>query len=609
VLLLSVIVFVITFADIGEPIAAGLDPSYKFAFNYFFANNLQIAKTVLFTYGPLGFLLFPQDQGNNLIWAIIIISLLRFVFIVNFFYLYKIIKEKKDTWSLIVIASVAYIVSSIISTHDLLIFIPLLLLTTHSIKHNLLLIMLSCVVISAALLIKSSAGIVSLLLLASYMMYLLFKKDYKVVTTIFFSISISFLCFWFFLYHDLFGMYDYFFAILELSKGNSSAMTINPDNNWWIFGLFILFFLSYPLMKKEKVIIILYGITFLPSAAYFKFAMSREDHIHYYVDFLFILLSIIFLTTKRVGFKEILHLFLIFICFLYVSPYIQKIIYFHQPSLNILEIFDVKDKYNELHKQSEMNLKPFQLDPATRKMISSHAVDTYPWDVSYIAANSLNWKPRPVFQSYITYTEFLDHSNTNFFKSKNAPEYIIWQLKPCNSSMDGRYLLNDEPSTLYEILNKYTVVSRNSDYLVLKRHNDELLSSRIVSENTYQWDQWISIPTVAAGNSRSTFVLADTDIKRTIVQSLKKLIYKEFEVYIEYKFKDNTVQRYRLVVDTAKDGIWVSPLLDNLFLFPASKQVVAIKLTHNKKDYFKDTFAIRWKIVSSKTPLFIVYEK
>ncbi len=610
--LLSIFLAVLTMSPVGVPIKPGLDPSYQFAFNYFFINGTQIGKDILFTFGPFGFLLWPQPQGNNLLFALLTILILKIIFIFIIFNLYSLIKGRMTIKNWVLVITVSYIFSSIVSVHNLFVFIPLLLILTYLINNNFIWIMTASIVVAIALLVKASAGIISLFFLISFSTYSVWVKDYKAPLFIFFTTVSTFLLIWFLLYQNFYGIYNYLHATLEFSKGNSSAMTRNPDNNWLIFSLFLVSFFSFPLIKKEKILTLLYIISFLSIAAFFKYAISREDHIFGFETFLLEFIFVIFIVTKNKEIKDFLFLstiYILFLSFIYMTPYkgrIQQNILNHISKLSIesIKALDNENNFRKLQQKSISNIKPYKLDNDSQKLISNSTVDVYPWDTSYIPANSFIWRPRPVFQSYITYTSFLDEQNAKFFKSKNAPKFIIWQLKHWGGevgSIDGRYLFNDEPLTIYEILNNYSVVRHKDAYLILKRGKSRLTST-IILEKYYQWGQWIEVPKTT-GRIGSSFLQAKTYFQRSLLQKVKKLVYKEFEVYIHYRFSNGKEKRYRIVVDTAKDGLWITPLLDSLFNFDFGKNVVAIKFTHNKYDFFEDNFLIQWNMVTSKNSL------
>ena len=158
--------------------------------------------------------------------------------------------------------------------------------------------------------------------------------------------------------------------------------------------------------------------------------------------------------------------------------------------------------------------------------------------------------------------------------------------------------------TLHEILNRYKVVLRKESYLILKlRDKKDTLSSTTIMKETYKWDQWINIPKIIE-NKNTSFLQAKTHFKRSLLQKIKKIVYKECEVYIHYKFIDGTQKQYRIVLDNAKNGLWITPFLSSLFKIDLLKDVVSIKFTHNKYDYFEDDFTIEWVLNTSKESLF-----
>ncbi len=296
---LSLLLTLLTVSWVGSPIRPGLDPSYKFAFNYFFQHDIQIGKDILFTFGPFGFLLAPMPLGNNIFMAVIVHLVMKFIFIYASITLYKDVRGKLSKLHWITLTLITYIVASGIGIHHLFMLTPLLFVLRYSIKANIYFIFIAAVITGIGLLVKSSIGIISLLILTSFSLYSLYMRDFKVFVVVLVTTFMTFLSVWFLLYHNLSGIYDYLYATLEFSKGNSSAMTQNPDNNWWIFTSFVLLFISYPLIQRDKLILILYGIILLSVAAMFKFAISREDHILLFETFLFDFSFIVFLATRH----------------------------------------------------------------------------------------------------------------------------------------------------------------------------------------------------------------------------------------------------------------------------------------------------------------------
>ncbi len=95
ILSLSLIIFLLSFPKLSPVMETGLDSSANYAFNYFFANGIQTGVDIIFTYGPLGFMKAPLPMGNNLIYAILLLSVMRFLFIFLILFIGNIINPQK----------------------------------------------------------------------------------------------------------------------------------------------------------------------------------------------------------------------------------------------------------------------------------------------------------------------------------------------------------------------------------------------------------------------------------------------------------------------------------------------------------------------------------
>jgi len=608
IVFISLLVFIATYSYTGVAIQPGLDPSYKFAFNYFFEHSIQIGREILFSFGPFGFLLWPQSIGNNLVISYLVIGFFKFAFIFLALYLNSIAKPTINTFSFFTILFLTFVVALQIDVHNLLILVTALLLILHKNKGNMLFLIFSSMVVGFALTVKASSGILSILILFSYLMigYISHKKISAPLIS-FLALCATFLLIWFLLYQNLSGIIDYLTATLELSSGNSSAMTINPQNNWWIFIFFLFSFFSVPFIQKDKNIFFLYFMMTLLTIVFFKYAFARADsaHVVHFLIYLFQFLYLILIVSKDIQKKDIFLLFIVFfvfILFIIGSSHKSSLKGFFKPistNLSNKPITTLEMHTQNLKKRSKDLLSVKKLDHEAMEIIQDNTIDIYPWETSYIAANNLNWKPRPVFQSYITYTPYLDMKNANFYNSVKSPSLILWEKKHWGGeveSIDGRYLLNDEPLTLFQILNHYRPVYENPSFLLMRRADYELLSQpTIVLQGGYQWNTWLNVPNNRA--STNHILRAKTNIKRTSSQKLKKLLYKEFEVYITYKFENGEEKKYRIVVDNAKNGLWINPFQEKLLKYDWANKVIAIKFTHTEGDYFENLIHIKWESI------------
>jgi len=82
-----------------------------------------------------------------------------------------------------------------------------------------------------------------------------------------------------------------------------------------------------------------------------------------------------------------------------------------------------------------------------------------------VLREGLNYRPRPVFQSYTAYTPWLLQQNLLYYESPAAPQYVFARLQP----IDSRYIPQEDGLLLSELPRRYSVVHRKKDYVLLHR--------------------------------------------------------------------------------------------------------------------------------------------
>jgi hypothetical protein len=187
-------------------------------------------------------------------------------------------------------------------------------------------------------------------------------------------------------------------------------------------------------------------------------------------------------------------------------------------------LFFHKRYENKLLNDSASLLQPLRLDEQTLTMVGNSPVDTYPWEISFIPANGLNWRPRPVFGSYFTYTPWLDRRNEAFFLSDRSPEFILWDLERTDPpmSIDGRYLLNDEPLTVIQILSRYTLVRQADNALLFQKRRAPIFSGPVIvsTSGPIVWNSGFDVP----GHGRG-ILRARIQFTRTFLGKLRRTFY------------------------------------------------------------------------------------
>jgi len=616
-LLLGVVALAIFFATLpstGTIIWPGLDNSYALAFNYFFASGVQIGKDILFTYGPLGFLEWPQPQGNNLLYANVIYTSVHLAFISALLWLGMAGRNMRGQIGVIaLVLFLSYLLSAFMYLK--LVFLIATLLLLHYATRHAWLLTVAIGLTALAILIRSTYGILSLLMLFSYSFYFAYvQREPKFIVGAVVGLCSVTVAAWLVIYGNLSGLFSYMRGILEFSSGNSSAMTLNPRNSWMALTAFAGLVLYLPFSVGQREARVAYVTLGLSVVAFLKYAFSREGwSLNYGFVYLLMAFSLFVLFVPKLRMKHYAMILAALVLFGvnmkkvggfnpfgYLKSQIKNN-YENRDSIGTVKaLIDYKGQARILLAESEKRLEPQRLSEQTRTVIGKSTVDAYPYEISYVMANGFNWNPRPVIQSYISYTPYLDRQNALFFQSGKAPDYLLWEAPQGGDiqadSIDERYVLNDEPLAIFEILGRYSPLALDGKVVIMKKNGQQgFMPPQKVGEQGSQWGQWIRVsrpPDCAALRSR-------LDFSRTLVGKLKRAVYKEEEFYVEYKLENRNVQKHRFVIDNAVSGVWVSPYVANIWK-REMLEVKEIRFSHSAADFLKDDLRLEWECVRTK---------
>jgi hypothetical protein len=615
-LMLGVVVLAIFFGTVpstGTIFWPGLDNSYALAFNYFFASGVQIGKDILFTYGPLGFLEWPQPQGNNLLYANVIYSSVHLASISALLWLGMVGRSFRGQIGVIALVLFLSCLLSAFMYLKLVFLIATLLLLHFATKHAwLFAVAVSLVVL--AILIRSTYGILSLLMLFSYSFYIAYvQREPKFMIGAVMGLFTITIAAWLVIYGNFSGLLSYIRGILEFSSGNSSAMTLNPQNNWLVLTIFVCLVLYLPFSVDQKEARVAYVILGLSVVAFLKYAFSREGwSLNYGFVYILVAFSLFVLFVPKLRMK---HYVIILTALALFSVNMEKVGGFNpfgyiktqiksnfenRNSVDIVKaLINYENQAQILLAESVKRLEPQILSEQIRTVIGKSTVDAYPYEISYVMANGFNWSPRPVIQSYISYTPYLDRQNALFFQTEKAPNYLLWEAPQGDikaNSIDTRYVMNDEPLAIFEILGRYSILALDGKVVILKKNGQQgFMLPQNIGEHFSQWGQWIEVSRPPA----CAVLRSHLDFSRTLVGKLKRAIYKEEEFYVEYKLENGNIQKHRLVIDNAISGVWVSPYIANIWKREMF-QVKEIRFSHSTADFLNDHLRLEWECIRGK---------
>lgn len=440
-------------------------------------------------------------------------------------------------------------------------------------------------------------GLISLLLFGSYFFSLLFfeKKD-KALLYFISSTVIGYIGAGLIIFHNYRNIINYHIINSQLSFGNSVDMTLNIGNTAACFIAISLAFIAINihLWIEKKILLLPVNLAFM---LLFKIGFSRADHYLVYFVIPIFIVSIVMLLSKK---KVAKYLFVIFLLSIgYVAAYPAKEGDFGNKLYKITTI----DFHSVFADRMATAYEQYKLDKASLDLIGRDSIDVYPYNNEYMFANKLNYKFRPNFQNYMTLTPILDQMNKVFFESNQKPGFILWTAgSPCWGNplkcnffddFDEKYILNEDPLTSISILENYHIVKRlkgkNDIPLMLLKKN--ILNSKItkvyIKSEKMRIGEWYDVPIVNTG-----IVKLIPTMELTLTGRLKNLFFRGDILYINYKFSNGEIKRYRLNILNSISGIWISPYFVD-FEFNGLK-VEKIMLETSGLHYFKPAFRSEW---------------
>ncbi|MBN1991025.1 MAG: hypothetical protein JW783_16610 [Bacteroidales bacterium] len=558
------VIYIITFPVFEPDYSIGLDASYFWALNFLFDSNYSVLKGLIYPFGPLGFLKNATVEGINLEIALLFYSTFKIWFSYKFINFYR-HSDNRLVLSYLILLIILMFVNIDLIIIGIVFIYAFLYVNTFKYKHITLAVLVSFL----GFCIKVSIGASSFsIIFMAFVIQQVKNRNLKQSLTFISIALLSILIIGFIVFQNFYLLWSYIVNGLKLSFGYSSALALHPNNNWILILTFFASVLFPTLYIRKEGARNVFLLLLLPLFAMWKHAMVRQDFTHSLVMFNFLFLYwALLIAVSGISTKKLMFLAFVSLTSFHIN--MQNTWNYKVLSLDIngvsnfrKTLLDFKNFKTNYINISRNNVKPSVLSQDILDIVGKGTIDSYPWELSYFAANKeLNWKPRPTLQGG-SFARWLDSLTAHDFRDNDAPVFLIfhyvedrWRGKL--GSIDDRYLLNDNPQALYSILNNYFLKLKTDKFLLLERGNREQLRVDSLSkEMDTEWGKWIEIDGETKGITRLK-VLA----KRNLLGKTANFFYKSEPYYVDYLLNDNRIFSFRYVPENAKDGIWVNPFI------------------------------------------------
>ena len=483
-------------------------------------------------------------------------------------------------------------------------------LMLHSTTRKKYFLFIAIIVTALSFFVKLNIAAASVMMAASYLVldFIRTKKFNNLLLVISIGFIIYFLL-WLVINHNLDGSLLHLRNWFFISNGNLGATSTNAPNDKILLSLMLIFLAGYWCLFRSENVNTVYVIFAFALWAVFRYSIAREENYHAkaFFDFLILFGGVLFLADEKIGGLRIA--ILIAIPYLYYQNILQTGHFHLEVKMKYGGIANFKRAVNifsdggeEYNKQSQQNLANVVLADSARKIIANNTVDIFPWETSYVAANNLNYRNRPLFQLGCVNNAVLDKVNADFLSSDKAPLYYIWTKQNWwgqeMSSVDFRYILSDDGQVNFSILNNYAQIYEDEKVRILKRTEKEKLTVEKFNHiNTINWNEWTPLPELSNGIAlRMKFT-----VDRTFVGKFKHSFYKEPEYHMLYQLHNDSIKKHRLVVQNTESGIWAAPYLTQYNDSLKGEKVKAIKFVYTDREFvYKPQFSVEWEQIKLK---------
>lgn len=577
-----------------------LDPSWTIALNYSIINDLNFGKDIAFTYGPLSFLITRVAWGVNK-YYFILFDVFCFV---NYFYLiYFTYKKAKVKLIYLLFLALCILCLPINNSggYSIILFFIFIFWMSLCLDNFKKIYLISPIILTILLFfIKFNTGLVTLLVLNIFIFIFYFKSNISFKELI--ALVISPIALIILLSFGLnVTLFDYIISGFNLVKGYNEIMYVN-DNGVLILKITTIlvfficaFFMFFKITNKKEIFSYLKTITpylflfFIGFYILYKQSFVRADKAHtedFFKYFLFLIICINLFFNKEL--KSLFNVLLI-------TP---VLFIFYLKANQEFSFYSVTEKTNKLKYFKQLNgfskISGMYLFPNNNKLpddiltiIGKSTIDTFPWNIHMLIENNLNYSPRPVLQSYSSYTKQLEELNFNFYNSEKAPQYVLYD----NASIDNRYPYFDE-SKVYALLEKKYRPIKTFSFL----DRTLLLLEKINNEN------FKLVKTKVFSSKMNSDILLQPDMFYEIKAS--KTVFGEISSLINYSpelsiiissNKKSTINRTSLSL--LESGIYTSNYIestDDFYKSYSSKDnyIEKISVVPLNNDYFKDEIQI-----------------
>ena len=561
-----------TTTPIGE-----LDPSWQAVLEFARQKRLQFGSEIIFTYGPLGFLLQPHGFG--------MFPSLRAIFALAF--------------SGVVAVAALNLTLRIRGVAKFVFLFWLLLFPSPSLRGTelvfvyLIAVFVGCVLLDATYkrswservlvfylcslaLVKFSFFVPILFLLVICATDRICRRDGEGARELVACAVISFVFLWLVLGQSLEGFFQYLWGSQQIASGYSEAMSVAPQSRVLKYALraAVLFLFALAVTcavarQKQHVIAPAMIIVFFSFTAWKQGFVRADGHVLMFLYFLPVAYGFLFTTAFSGSIPGAVQTGLLLgyfavagLCLMAANAIFPGLPLAQTKSLGERLLANSQSLIALLTPASSppggfpKNLRVEDRLPRIAQRVGDSSIDVFNYRQGAALLNDLNYHPRPVIQSYSAYTPDLLRANLDFYRSSSRPSYVLFSLE----TIDGRFPTLDDALLLPYLLANYQPVLAEHHFLLMERtpgppvkvNYDRVYSASLEIGQKLDMTPWNNSP-----------LFLRVSATPTLLGRILTLLYQPPAYKLEVELDEGGKKDFRFIRGMASQGFLVNPLLEN----------------------------------------------
>ncbi len=559
-----------------SPTSDALDTSWAWMMGYALQHHLQWGKSIVFTYGPLGFLTHSYFYSDHMLWGLAATARLISWFALGLglaCILRRLAPDDKPFARTTVPVALAWSIGARflhLSTQSAVIGVLLLVLALAEEDSGALAVELALAgaLLGFGSLIKATALIVSLFALLVYpalWWYAGRRKSALLLALLpLLTFLISFCALWWISSQSFAHLPAYIRGTWAIVTGYTPSMSITGMPLQILSALMILSLLAGAAValhvagRKLRMAqcLLLGGLAFWA----WKEGFTLQDWGFFRHPMTFYGTALLIASTGAVLLsKEKIRYVRTCVYSAYALALAFSIPGYPTLSLSYTNVFTNYEHYfalisSESRRAAEQSSqtaairRQFYLSNGVLNAVGHGSVNVIPWSLMVVQGYGMHLVASPIMQTYSAYTPYLDQMNARQVWDGRSADKIIYSY----IVFDTRYPPFSEPATFRALLACYrTEEYTRGPYAVLS-HAACAPPTTLATNKPFEGaiGRWIAVPQKAS--------YARIDVHTTLIWHLASIVYKPVYVRIFLRLSDGSVRGpYRFIYPVAGDGLFV----------------------------------------------------